>query len=88
MNPPSGGSPAIEAAAMVAITAVTGIALASPPSRRISRVPVSWSTIPAAMNSAALKAAWLRMCSTAASAAISRLKPSSITNRPSWLMVE
>ena len=41
MNPPSGGSPAIEAAASVAMTAVTGITLASPPSLRISRVPVS-----------------------------------------------
>ncbi len=69
-------------------SAVIGIALASPPSRRISRVPVSCSTIPALMNSAALNAAWFKMWNTAASAAASSEKPSSITSRPSWLMVE
>ena len=38
----------------------------------MSRVPVSWSTMPALMNSAALKVAWLRMWNTAAIAGDAR----------------
>ena len=37
--------------------------------RRMSRVPVSWSMMPAAMNSDALKVAWLMMWKIAATAA-------------------
>ena len=40
----------------------------SPLMRRMSRVPVSWSMMPAAMNSDALKVAWLMMWNSAATA--------------------
>ena len=40
-----------------------------PDSRRMSRVPVSWSMMPTAMNSDALKVAWFSMWNTAATAA-------------------
>jgi hypothetical protein len=54
----------------------------------MSRVPASWSTMPAFMNSAALKVAWLRMWNTAATAASGVPKPSSMVTRPRWLTVE
>ena len=64
--------PAIEAAAISASALLIGISCNSPPSRLMSRVPVSWSTIPALMKSAALKIAWLRMWNTATVAADAR----------------
>ena len=57
-NPFSRGTPAIDALAMIARVAVTGISRISPLSLRMSRVPLSWSMMPAAMNSEALKVAW------------------------------
>jgi hypothetical protein len=60
-NPFNSGTPAIDAAATNANVAVIGIARDSPLSRCRSRVPVSWSTTPAAMNSDALKVAWFIM---------------------------
>ena len=59
MKPLSNGTPAIAAAPTVASVAVRGIARYRPLSRDRSRVPVSWSTMPAAMNSDALNVAWL-----------------------------
>ena len=54
----------------------------------MSRVPVSWSMMPTAMNSDALKVAWFIMWNTAATAASSLFRPSSSVIRPRWLMVE
>jgi len=56
-KPLSRGTPAIAAAATMASVAVIGIARYRPESRCMLRVPVSWSTMPAAMNSEALKVA-------------------------------
>ncbi len=61
---------------------------ASPPRVRRSREWVSCSTIPATMNSGALKSAWLRMCSIATVAAGTVPIPSSIVTRPRWLTVD
>ena len=41
----------------------------------MSRVPVSWSMMPAAMNSDALKVAWFMMWNTAATAASGLFEP-------------
>jgi hypothetical protein len=54
----------------------------------MSRVPVSWSMMPAAMNSDALKVAWFIMWNTAATAASGLFRPSSSVIRPRWLIVE
>ncbi len=78
----------MEALATIARVAVNGIRRTRPLSLRMSRVPVSWSMMPAAMNSEALKVAWLRMWNTAATAASGLLRPSSRVIRPRWLMVE
>ena len=48
----------------------------------MSRVPVSWSMMPAAMNSEALKVAWFMTWKTAATAASGLFRPSSSTIRP------
>ncbi len=56
-KPLSSGTPAMAAAATSASEAVSGIAWRNPPRRSMSRVPVSWSTMPVAMNSEALKVA-------------------------------
>ena len=87
-KPLSSGRPAIEAAATMASVPVIGISQSRPPSRRASRVPVSWSTMPATRNSAALKVQWLRMWKTAATAAIGVPMPNSMVIRPRWLTVE
>ena len=60
-KPLSSGTPAIAALATMASVAVIGIMERRPDSRRMSRVPLSWSTMPAAMNSDALKVAWFMM---------------------------
>ena len=49
------------AAATVAKVAVKGMAWRKPERRFRLRVPVSWSTIPAAMNRDALNVAWFIM---------------------------
>ncbi|MNE48824.1 hypothetical protein D3C80_1433120 [compost metagenome] len=87
-KPLSSGTPAIEALATIARVAVNGIRRIRPLSLRMSRVPLSWSMIPAAMNNDALKVAWLRMWNTAATAASGLFRPSSRVIRPRWLMVE
>ncbi|KWV86332.1 hypothetical protein PFLmoz3_04024 [Pseudomonas fluorescens] len=87
-KPLSNGTPAMDALATIARVAVNGIRRTSPLSLRISRVPLSWSMMPAAMNSEALKVAWLRMWNTAATAASGLLRPSSRVISPRWLMVE
>jgi hypothetical protein len=87
-KPFSSGTPAIAAAATVATAAVTGIAFESPLSRLRSRVPVSWSTMPAAMNSEALNVAWFIMWNTAATSASLSFMPSSSVMSPRWLIVE
>ena len=80
--------PAIDSAASVAIAKVIGINLRKPPRRRMSRVCVSWSMMPADMNSAALKVAWFRMWNIAAIAPKAVPVPSSMVMRPRWLTVE
>ncbi len=87
-KPLNRGMPAMASEAVTASAAVIGISRLSPPSREMLRVPVSWSTMPALMKSAALNVAWLRMCRTAATAAILVPKPRSIVIRPRWLTVE
>jgi hypothetical protein len=82
------GTPAIAALATSASVTVIGIAWTRPLRRRMSRVPVSWSMMPAAMNSDALNVAWLMMWNTAATAASGLLRPSSSVMRPRWLIVE
>ena len=84
----SSGTPAIAAAATMASAPVCGIERHRPASLRMSRVPVSWSMMPAAMNSDALKMAWFMMWNTAATAASRLLRPSSNVINPRWLMVE
>ena len=54
----------------------------------MSRVPVSWSMMPTAMNSDALNVAWFMRWNTAATAASGLLSPSSSTIRPRCEMVE
>ena len=87
MKPLSSGT-AMDAAATMASVAVIGMALYRPESRPRSRVPVSWSTMPAAMKSEALKVAWLTMWKMAATSARLLFRPSSSVIRPRWLMVE
>ena len=88
MKPFSGATPAIAAAAMMTSVPITGIMAISPPSSRMSREWVSWSTMPALMNSAALKAAWLRMWNTATTIDSGVDRPIMKVIRPSWLTVE
>ena len=83
-----GDLPAIEAAATMASVAVQGMYFHNPPSWRMSRVWVSWSTMPATMNSGALKAAWLSTWNTAATAASGEPSPMRKVMRPRWLTVE
>ena len=87
-NPLSSGTPAIAAQATMASVPVCGMKRNSPCSRRMSRVPVSWSMMPTDMNSDALKVAWFIMWNTAATAASSLFSPSSSVMSPRWLMVE
>ena len=82
------GTPAIAAPATTASVAVHGISAASPPSHRMSRECVSWSTMPATMNSDALNAAWLRTWNTAATAASGVPIPTRQVTSPRWLTVE
>ena len=76
-----------EAATMARI-AVCGMYFHMPLIRRMSRLPVSWSMIPAAMNSDALKVAWLTVWKIAATAPSGLPRPSSRVMRPRWLIVE
>ena len=84
----SSGTPAIAAEATMASVAVIGMAWRRPPSLRMSRVPVSWSTMPAAMNSDALNTAWLTMWKIAATNASGVSMPASAVISPRWLIVE
>ena len=72
----------------MASVAVIGIAWRSPLSRRMSRVPVSWSMMPAAMNSDALNTAWFMMWKIAATMASGVPRPASVVISPRWLIVE
>ncbi len=87
-NPFRSGTPAMAAAATMASVPVTGISRMRPLSRRMSRVPLSWSMMPAAMKSEALKTAWLAMWKMAARIAPELPMPASAVMRPRWLMVE
>ena len=84
----SNGTPAIAEDATMASTAVCGMYFHMPLMRRMSRLPVSWSMMPAAMNSEALKVAWLRMWNTPATTASGSSSPNSKVMRPRWLIVE
>ena len=87
-KPLSSGTPAMAAAATVASVAVTGMRVRRPDRRRMSRVPLSWSMMPTAMNSDALKVAWFMVWNTAATAASGLLRPSSKVIKPRCEMVE
>ena len=87
-KPFSSGTPAIAAAATIASVAVYGMYFHRPLIRRMSRVPHSWSTMPAAMKSEALKVAWLTMWNTAATVDMGESSPIRNVISPSWLMVE
>ena len=54
----------------------------------MSREWVSWSTMPAIMNSEALKVAWFSTWNTAATAARGEPRPTRKVIRPRWLTVE
>ena len=60
----------------------------SPLMRRMSRVPHSWSMIPAVMKSDALKVAWLTMWNTAATDDSGESSPIRNVISPRWLIVE
>ena len=87
-KPLRSGTPAIAAAPTTASVAVMGMARCRPLRRDRSRVPVSWSTMPAAMNSDALNVAWFTIWKMAAINASELLSPSSSVIRPKWLIVE
>ena len=84
----SSGIPAIAREAVIASALVMGMNRRRLPSRRMSRVPVSWSMMPAAMNSEALNVAWLRMWNTPATTAIGVDRPNSRVIRPRCEIVE
>ena len=54
----------------------------------MSRVPVSWSTMPAAMKSDALNTAWFTTWKIAATKASGVSMPQSAVMSPRWLIVE
>ena len=87
-KPLSSGTPAMAAAATATSVAVIGMKRARPFSLRRSRVPVSWSMMPAAMNSDALKVAWLMMWNTPATTASGVSSPNRSVISPRWLIVE
>ncbi len=87
-KPFSNGTPAIAELATIASSAVLGMYFHRPFSLRMSREPVSWSMMPAAMKSEALKVAWLRMWKTPATTASGESRPNSSVIRPRWLIVE
>ena len=76
------GTPAIEAAVIMVRVAVKGSSCHKPLSLRKSRVPDSWSIIPAIINSAALKVAWLMIWKMAAATANGEPMPSKHMIRP------
>ena len=82
------GTPAMDAAATMARVAVQGMNFHKPPNCRMSREWVSWSTMPATMNSGALKVAWLSTWKTAATAASGEPRPMRKVISPRWLTVE
>ena len=88
IKPLVNGTPAMEAAVIMVKVPVNGSSAQIPLSLRKSRVPVSWSIIPAIMNKAALKVAWLMIWKMAAATASGEPIPSRHTIRPKWLMVE
>ena len=54
----------------------------------MSRVPVAWSMMPAAMKSEALKVAWFIMWKIAATIPVGLSSPISSVISPRWLIVE
>ena len=88
MKPLRKGTPAMAAEATIARVAVCGISWYRPLSLRMSRVPLSWSMMPTAMNSDALKVAWLSVWKMAATMASGVPMPSRAVISPRWLIVE
>ena len=86
-KPMSGGSPAIEAAAMVAVAASTGARRPRPWSWVRSRVPVPLSMMPTAKKSVDLKSACDITRASVAKAADLLPTPESAVIMPSWLTV-
>ncbi len=88
MKPNIGGAPALDRAASNPAVAVHGIRRRRPPRVVTSRVPDSWSTLPATMNSAALYSAWATRNTTAVLIAYVVPTPISIVRIPSTATVE
>jgi len=87
-KPNRGGRPAALTPATTAVTNVTGMTRPSPPRAVTSRVPASWSTDPATMNSGALYSACASKNTTSASPAYVPPIPMSITIVASATTVE
>ncbi len=86
-KPRNGGSAAMLAVAPAAITNSPGSRCPSQASRRMSRVPVAWSTMPTTMNRAALNIACAHSMVSPASIRSPPPEPTSTVMRPSWLTV-
>ena len=83
-KPNIGGSPAIEAAAMVAHTATTGNAFHPPESFVRSRVPARWSMMPTHRNRQDLNRAWAMSRPSAAFVMSGVPKEAMVVRKPSW----
>ena len=87
MNPNSSGMPAIDPAATAATASTPPQPGPGRGSRRTSRVPRWWSTIPATMKAAALKAPWASSITQPAVSAAGVPQPNTAIISPSWLIV-
>ena len=87
-KPRVGGTAAIDAAPMTIDPKVHGMRRTSGPRRRMSRVPVWWSMVPASMNSEHLNSACAMVCTTAATMAKCVPTPMVATIQPSCETVE
>lgn len=83
-NPSSGGSPAIEAAAIDAHTATTGKAFQPPESFVRSRVPARWSMMPTHRNKQDLNRAWAMSRPRAAFVMSGVPNEAMVVRNPSW----
>src|SRR5699024_8699749 len=83
-KPKIGGSPAIEAAAMVAHTATTGNAFHPPESFVRSRVPARGSMMPTHRNRQDLNRAWAMSRPSAAFVMWGVPKEAMVVRKPSW----
>ena len=83
-NPSSGITPAIEAAARIAMTANSGCLRPKPERSKISRVPVEWSIAPTTINSVALNSECATVSARPASMASREPMATTEVIKPSW----